>query len=185
MRALGTDGARRRRRVCLAELAETTLDIYLNDNAFWRNVPAAVWTYKLGGYQVLKKWLSYRERRVLGRVLTPQEVQRFTGDRPTDRGNTDDAIEQVYPCGLGTTLRASNMTKPSVYVETSVVSYLTARRSRELVLAAQQKITRDWWRDAPQRFVLVASELVFTEAAAGDPDAARARLEALTAVTTA
>ena len=56
----------------------TTLDIYLNDNAFWRNVPAAVWTYKLGGYQVLKKWLSYRERRVLGRVLTPQDVQRFT-----------------------------------------------------------------------------------------------------------
>ena len=59
-------------------LGKTTLDIYLNDNAFWRNIPAAVWTYKLGGYQVLKKWLSYRERRVLGRVLTPQEVQRFT-----------------------------------------------------------------------------------------------------------
>ena len=75
------------------------------------------------------------------------------------------------------------MTNPSVYIETSVVSYLTARRSRELVVAAQQKITRDWWRDAPQRFVLVASELVFTEAAGGDPDAARARLKALTAVT--
>ena len=61
-----------------AILGKITLDIYLNGNAFWRNVPAAVWTYKLGGYQVLKKWLSYRERRVLGRVLTPQEVQRFT-----------------------------------------------------------------------------------------------------------
>ena len=56
----------------------TTFDIYLNENAFWRNVPAAVWRYKLGGYQVLKKWLSYRERRVLDRALTPQEVQRFT-----------------------------------------------------------------------------------------------------------
>ena len=43
-------------------LGETTFDVYLNDRAFWRNVPAAVWTYKLGGYQVLKKWLSYRER---------------------------------------------------------------------------------------------------------------------------
>ena len=59
-------------------LGRTTLDIYLNDNAFWCNVPAAVWTYKLGGYQVLKKWLSYRERGVLGRALTPHEVQHFT-----------------------------------------------------------------------------------------------------------
>ena len=41
-------------------------------------MPAAVWTYKLGGYQVLKKWLSYRERDVLERALTPHEVQRFT-----------------------------------------------------------------------------------------------------------
>ena len=59
-------------------LGRTTFDIYLNRNAFWRNVPAAVWTYKLGGYQVLKKWLSYRERGVLERALTPDEVQRFT-----------------------------------------------------------------------------------------------------------
>ena len=59
-------------------LGQTTFDIYLNDNAFWRNVPAAVWTYKLGGYQVLKKWLSYRERGVLDRALSPSEVQRFT-----------------------------------------------------------------------------------------------------------
>ena len=59
-------------------LGRTTFDIYLNRNTFWRNVPAAVWTYKLGGYQVLKKWLSYRERRVLERALTPQEVLRFT-----------------------------------------------------------------------------------------------------------
>ena len=59
-------------------LGRTTFDIYLNRTAFWRNVPAAVWTYKLGGYQVLKKWLSYRERGVLERALTPQEVQYFT-----------------------------------------------------------------------------------------------------------
>ena len=59
-------------------LGETTFDIYLNDRAFWRNVPAAVWTYKLGGYQVLKKWLSYRERNVLDRPLKPEEVQHFT-----------------------------------------------------------------------------------------------------------
>ena len=59
-------------------LGRTTFDIYLNRNAFWRNVPGTVWTYKLGGYQVLKKWLSYRERGVLERAPTPQEVLHFT-----------------------------------------------------------------------------------------------------------
>lgn len=71
------------------------------------------------------------------------------------------------------------MTKPTVYVETSIVSYLTARPSRDLIIAAQQAMTREWWRDAPEQFVLVASELVLREAAAGDADAARARLTAL------
>ena len=56
----------------------TTFDIYLNGRAYWRNVPAAVWRYKLGGYQVLKKWLSYRERTILARPLTLAEVQHFT-----------------------------------------------------------------------------------------------------------
>ena len=61
----------------LPALGETTFDVYLNARAFWRNVPAAVWRYKLGGYQVLKKWLSYRERAILSRPLTPAEVQHF------------------------------------------------------------------------------------------------------------
>ena len=46
-------------------LSDTTFDVYLNDRAYWRNVPDAVWKYQLGGYQVLKKWLSYRESKVL------------------------------------------------------------------------------------------------------------------------
>ena len=58
---------------------QTTLDIYLNDHAFWRNVPLPVWRYKLGGYQVLKKWLSYREQGVLGRGLRVEEVLHFAG----------------------------------------------------------------------------------------------------------
>ena len=62
----------------LPTLGDATLDIHLNDRAFWRNVPAAVWNYRLGGYQVLKKWLSYRERSVLKRPLHPEEVQHFT-----------------------------------------------------------------------------------------------------------
>ena len=59
-------------------LGETTFDVYLNGRAYWRNVPAAVWNYKLGGYQVLKKWLSYREHKVLDRPLRAEEVQHFT-----------------------------------------------------------------------------------------------------------
>ena len=59
-------------------LGETTLDVHLNDRAFWRNVPAAVWNYKLGGYQVLKKWLSYRDRAILGRSTTPEDVLYFS-----------------------------------------------------------------------------------------------------------
>ena len=61
----------------LPALGETTFDVYLNDRAFWRNVPAAAWRYRLGGYQVLKKWLSYRERAILNRDLMPEEAQHF------------------------------------------------------------------------------------------------------------
>ena len=73
--------------------------------------------------------------------------------------------------------------KPIAYIETSVVSYLTARQSRDVVVAAYQEVTREWWRVSTGRFDFVASELVATEAAAGDADAARARLEALGSVT--
>ncbi len=69
--------------------------------------------------------------------------------------------------------------KPTVYIETSVVSYLTARPSRDIVTAAYQEITREWWNGASERFELVSSGLVVTEAGAGDPVAARSRLEAL------
>ena len=62
----------------VAALGETTFDVYLNGEAFWRNVPSAVWDYRLGGYQVLKKWLSYREHKVLGWKLRTEEVQHFT-----------------------------------------------------------------------------------------------------------
>lgn len=57
-----------------ARLGEKTFDVYLNEVAFWRNVPARAWGYHVGGYQVVKKWLSYREREVLGRDLSTAEV---------------------------------------------------------------------------------------------------------------
>jgi hypothetical protein len=59
----------------LAQLGEHTCDIYLNDVAYWRNVPIGVWEYFIGGYQVMKKWLSYREHRLLGRPITSTEVR--------------------------------------------------------------------------------------------------------------
>ncbi|MCY3820689.1 MAG: DNA-binding protein [Gammaproteobacteria bacterium] len=69
--------------------------------------------------------------------------------------------------------------KPRVYVETSVVSYLTAQPSRDIVVAGRQEVTREWWAAASSRFELVISQLVREEAGIGDPDAATARLAAL------
>jgi hypothetical protein len=59
------------------EPAADGLDVYLNDTTYWHNVPKAVWAYTLGGYQVLKKWLSYRDMRVLERPLAGDEVRTF------------------------------------------------------------------------------------------------------------
>jgi hypothetical protein len=70
---LGMDEA-----TALACLGARTLDIYLNDVAYWHDVPTRVWQYTLGGYQVMKKWLSYREKALLGRGLTLAEVTEVT-----------------------------------------------------------------------------------------------------------
>ena len=48
--------------------------MYLNEAAFWSNIPSRVWEYTIGGYQVIKKWLSYREDNLLGRAITPDEA---------------------------------------------------------------------------------------------------------------
>lgn len=71
--ALGLDPAQ-----AVALLGDTVLDVYLNEHAFWRCVPRRVWEYTLGGYQVVKKWLSYREQPLLGRALTVDEVREVT-----------------------------------------------------------------------------------------------------------
>jgi hypothetical protein len=69
--------------------------------------------------------------------------------------------------------------KPRVYVETTVPSYLTAWPSRDLVVAAHQQLTKEWWRTRRGEFDLFISQFVLDEAAAGDADAARERLEAV------
>lgn len=60
------------------QLGAATFDISLNDAVYWRNIPEAVWQYTLGGYQVIKKWLSYRELPLLGRSLSVDEAREVT-----------------------------------------------------------------------------------------------------------
>ena len=67
----------------------------------------------------------------------------------------------------------------SVYIETSIASYLTARPSRDLRAAAWQQTTIQWWEQERPKHDLFTSELVLAEARAGDADAARRRLAAL------
>ena len=55
-----------------------TLDVYLNATAYWKNIPQPVYDFTIGGYQVIKKWLSYREQRVLGRPLAMAEIMEVT-----------------------------------------------------------------------------------------------------------
>jgi predicted nucleic acid-binding protein len=69
--------------------------------------------------------------------------------------------------------------KPKVYLETSIISYLTSRPSRDLIVAANQQITQEWWQLRRNAFELYVSELVIQEASAGDKVAAEQRLQAL------
>jgi predicted nucleic acid-binding protein len=66
--------------------------------------------------------------------------------------------------------------KPTVYIETSVVSYLTARPSRDLIVAGHQQVTADWWAEVLPSVAAFVSELVLEEAAKGDENAAAQRL---------
>lgn len=67
--------------------------------------------------------------------------------------------------------------KPSVYIETSIISYLAARPSRDLIVAANQQATHDWWRTRRTDFELVISSVVVDEVSQGDPAAAERRLD--------
>lgn len=69
--------------------------------------------------------------------------------------------------------------KPIVYLETTFISYLTSRPSRDLVVAAHQEVTREWWEERRAAYRLVASQLVVGEASAGDEDAVARRLGVL------
>jgi predicted nucleic acid-binding protein len=69
--------------------------------------------------------------------------------------------------------------KPTVYIESSIVSYLTAKPSRDIVLAAHQQITYDWWQFAKPHFEMYSSQITINEISAGDAEAANRRLDAI------
>lgn len=73
--------------------------------------------------------------------------------------------------------------KPTVYLETTVISYLTAWRSPQLVMAANQEVTRTWWDERRSHFELFVSAIVRQEASSGDPEAARRRLQVIDTIT--
>jgi hypothetical protein len=59
-------------------IGSRAIDVYINGDAMWVGVPEKVWEYTLGGYQVLKKWLSYREFDILARPLSGAEALDFS-----------------------------------------------------------------------------------------------------------
>ena len=69
--------------------------------------------------------------------------------------------------------------KPRLYLETTIPSYLTAWPSRDLIVAAHQQLTKEWWRTRRDAFEICISQFVVDEAGAGDAEAARERLEVL------
>ena len=60
------------------------------------------------------------------------------------------------------------MKKPSVYIETTIISYLAAKKSRDIIVRAHQKITKDWWEKQRDSFNLFISEVVLQEILQGD-----------------
>jgi hypothetical protein len=68
------------------------------------------------------------------------------------------------------------MAKPTVYIETTIIGYLAMRMSRDLLTAANQQVTHDWWDNRRDRHELFVSQFVIDECSAGDPAAAQERL---------
>ncbi len=69
--------------------------------------------------------------------------------------------------------------KPKIYIETTIISYLTGRPSRDIIITAHQQITEEWWRTRRHLYDLFTSQLVVREASAGNEEQARKRLNAL------
>lgn len=72
---------------------------------------------------------------------------------------------------------------PKIYIETTIPSYLTARPSRDLIIAGHHQLTREWWDNERGDFDLNVSQFVIQECSAGDPEMAKRRLKILAGIT--
>jgi len=103
----GKDGVTMPGKGRLIDRGNGSYDVFLNEHTCWSNVPKEVWEYVIGGYQVIKKWLSYREKTLLGRGLTPEEVRYVTemarriaaiiSLQPELDNNYRDVVKKTYP----------------------------------------------------------------------------------------
>ena len=86
-------------------LGNEVIDIHLSRDVCWSGVPQAAWDFKVGGFQVLRKWLSYREHTILGRPLALDEVRQFTSivRRLTELTLLADDLDANYRAAVGTT----------------------------------------------------------------------------------
>jgi hypothetical protein len=84
-----------------------------------------------------------------------------------------------YPRSRSNNALYNQSMAPKVYIETSVLSYLTARPSRDILVAANQQVTQEWWQDRREKFELYVSQLVEQEISSGDAEAVSKRQQTL------
>jgi len=85
-------------------------------------------------------------------------------------------------CCIGNSAQHYKHMKPKIYLETSIISYLAGRRSKDLIVAAHQELTHEWWELRKNKFTPFVSQLVIQEIQAGDTSAARERLRLIEAL---
>ena len=114
----------------LEHLGKTTYDVYLNSTCYWRNIPSATWDYTIGGYQVIKKWLSYRERSLLGRGLSMDEAREVTNiaRRITAILFMQQAIDESYQTIKGSAFDWKSQQTPTSAILESSGSSATAKK---------------------------------------------------------
>lgn len=118
-------------------------------------------------------------RPVVSAAATPRRSSCSRSLGPKLRGMLAEQSKMNRPQSTPASARAGGtlpFMKPTVYIETSIISYLAARPSRDLMVAANQQATEEWWRTRREEFNLVVSTAVVDEIAQGDPAAAERRL---------
>lgn len=125
---------------------------------------------------------SARARKSVTPVVIAQVIhhrEAHPHPHPHHQGSPEKSVEPVGSFRSDETFGTVARMLPKVYIETTIVSYLTGRPSRDVVSLGHQQVTRDWWEKDRSDFELYTSEVVIAEAERGDPDAARARLAVL------